>query len=60
MTGPPIGVWTTCPQCNTDTVAIIPVESGTIVEQTNDPDGKVRVNCNECGEQFFRYYRADD
>lgn len=59
MTEPPVGVWTTCPRCDAETIAIIPEENGTIVEQTNDPDGKVRVNCVECGEQFFCYYRAD-
>lgn len=60
MTGPPTGLFTRCPECDAEAVAILPYESGRLVDREEDGDGMVWVNCADCGARFRRYYRIDE
>lgn len=47
-----------CPECGHSTIAIVPPDSS-VIKGEDDADGKVRVNCWECGAQFHAYFRKD-
>lgn len=49
--------WVNCPECHTDTVAVIP--KGEIVAEEANADGKSWVECHECGVEFLVYYRRE-
>lgn len=48
----------TCPDCETEAVAVLPPD-GVLVRDEGDADGKVWVNCRECRERFLTYFRTD-
>lgn len=56
MPGDPIGIDVRCPSCDAQAIAIIP-EDGELVDREEDSDGKVRVNCPECGTLFLAHFR---
>lgn len=58
MNGRPGGKIVSCPECGEVAYAIVPKESE-VVEAEENADGKVWVNCRNCGEQFLVYYRTD-
>lgn len=59
MSDAPVGRPTTCPACNADVMAIIPEKNGVLVDDEENADGKVWVNCHNCGERFLRHYRIE-
>lgn len=54
----PHGENVVCPECEHSTIAIIPSDCS-IVEDEDNADGKVRVNCWECEAEFLTYFRKD-
>ena len=54
----PRGERVDCPECGNSTIAIIPPD-GSVVEDEETADGKVWVNCWDCGAQFLAHYRKD-
>lgn len=56
MPGDPVGADVRCPSCGAEAIAIIPSDSE-LVDREAESDGKVRVNCAECGELFLAYFR---
>jgi uncharacterized protein with PIN domain len=59
MSEPPKGQITRCPECNAEAMAIIPQNSFLIKSEEN-ADGKVWVNCRECGERFLAYFQLTE
>lgn len=59
MSEPPTGTEIQCPECDAKTTAIIPVDS-VIVADEADADGKVWVDCLECGGRFKVYFRTGE
>lgn len=57
MASGPKTQWVACPDCDAETVAVLPPESD-IVEDPERSDGKVWVNCWACGERFLVHYRT--
>lgn len=53
----PVGKWVNCPECNAIAYAII-TENSEIVDDEEMADGRVWVNCHDCGERFLAYYRT--
>lgn len=58
MAKEPIGRIVRCPRCNAKAMAIVPKNSH-IVRCEENSDGKVGVNCMDCGEKFVAYFRTD-
>lgn len=56
MVSGPKTQWVACRRCGAETVAVLPPDSD-IVEDTDRSDGKVWVNCWDCGERFLVRYR---
>lgn len=59
MQNRPIGGWTNCPDCGSESVAVIPPATELVADE-EDADGKVWVNCWECDERFLAYYRKNE
>ena len=57
MVNPPGGVGVICPVCGSSARAIVP-QGSDFVEEEEQADGKVWVNCKECGERFLVHYRT--
>lgn len=57
MTNGPETQWVTCQDCGAETVAVIPAASN-VVDDADRSDGKVWVNCWDCGERFLVHYRT--
>lgn len=58
MANGPAGKQVICPECGADAIAIVPKKSE-VVEEAAGADGKVLVNCRNCGERFPVHFRVD-
>lgn len=58
MNDGPVGKDVPCPECGEFASAIVPAGSE-IVEEDDEFDEKVWVNCHTCGARFLVYYRTD-
>lgn len=58
MNDRPVGKDVPCPECDEFASAIVP-KGSEIVEEGDGFDGKVWVNCLNCGARFLVYYRTD-
>lgn len=55
---PPKSKWVRCPECDAYAVALIP-QNSTVVENQDESDGKVGVDCPECGHEFRVLYQLE-
>lgn len=58
MSRPPTGSYVPCPDCEARATAIVPANAEIVADEAV-ADGKVWVDCLECGGRFLVHFRSD-